>query len=186
MRSTRDISANPAKMSLEINSSQTYTENIENKEMTEMTATVRAGTKSAAAIAVMVKHADKPMEKVIPKIADAAGLDLDKAKHYYVLFVRKGLAPGVVPAKAPKAAKEKAVKRMAKEVAAKAVKPKKPEAPKKSAEEIEKIKAANKERMKAVLAKTKQNVKNESFAEVEADPFGAPVFLTKDEVKALV
>ena len=73
-----------------------------------MTATVRAGTKSSAAIAVMVKHATWSMEKVVPKIADATGLDMDKAKHYYVLFVRKGLAPGEVPAKAAKPKAEKA------------------------------------------------------------------------------
>lgn len=157
-----------------------------------MTATVRAGTKSAAAIAVMVKHADKPMEKVIPKIADAAGLDMDKAKHYYVLFVRKGLAPGEVPAKAPKAAKEKAVKRMAKETVAKAAKaPKavKPTVPAKSAEEIEKIKAANLARMKSVLGKVKQNVRKEDAEQpefAETDAFAAPAFLTKDEVTALV
>lgn len=154
-----------------------------------MTATVRAGTKSAAAIAVMVKHADKPMEKVVPKIAEAAGLDLDKAKHYYVLFVRKGLAPGQVPAKAPKAAVAKTVKRMAKETVAKTVKAKKPEAPAKSAEEIERIKAANLARMKSVLGKVKQNVRKEDaeapeFAETDA--FAAPAFLTKDEVTALV
>lgn len=156
-----------------------------------MTATVRAGTKSAAAIAVMEKMADKPMEKVVPKIAEAAGLDMDKAKHYYVLFVRKGLAPGIVPAKAPKAKaektpKEKAVKRMVAETVKKAAKP---EAPKKSAEEIERIKAANLARMKSVLAKTKQTVRKEDaeapvFAETDA--FAAPAFLTKDEVTALV
>lgn len=153
-----------------------------------MTATVRAGTKSAAAIAVMVKHAEKPMEKVVPKIADAAGLDLEKAKHYYVLFVRKGLAPGIVPAKAPKAAVAKTVKRMAKEVVAKATKAVKPEAPAKSAAEIEKIKAANLARMKSVLAKTKQNVRKDEEAPTfaETDAFAAPAFLTKDEVNALV
>lgn len=155
-----------------------------------MTATVRAGTKSAAAIAVMVKHADKPMEKVIPKIADAAGLDMEKAKHYYVLFVRKGLAPGVVPGKAPKAAaapksaKEKTVKRMVEKV----MKATKPEAPAKSAEEIEKIKQANLARMKSVLGKVKQSVRkdDEAPAFAETDSFAAPAFLTKDEVSALV
>jgi len=154
--------------------------------------TVRAGTKSAAAIAVMEKMADKPMEKVVPKIAEAAGLDMDKAKHYYVLFVRKGLAPGEVPGKAaaaPKTAKEKTVKRMAKEVAAKAVKAVKPTAPTKSPEEIERIKAANMERMRSVLAKTKQSVRKEDAdapAFGETDAFAAPAFLTKDEVSALV
>jgi hypothetical protein len=153
--------------------------------------TVRAGTKSAAAIAVMEKMADKPMEKVVPKIAEAAGLDMDKAKHYYVLFVRKGLAPGEVPGKAaaaPKTAKEKTVKRMAKEVAAKAVKAVKPTAPTKSPEEIERIKAANMERMRSVLAKTKQSVRKNEEAPAfgENDAFAAPAFLTKDEVSALV
>ena len=134
-----------------------------------MTATVRAGTKSSAAIAVMVKHATWSMEKVVPKIADATGLDMDKAKHYYVLFVRKGLAPGEVPAKAAK--------------------PKAEKAPVKSAEEIEKIKAANLARMKSVLGKVKQHVRKEeadSLAFVETDPFASPAFLTKDEVTALV
>ena len=146
-----------------------------------MTATVRAGTKSAAAIAVMEKHADKPMEKVIPKIAEAAGLDMDKAKHYYVLFVRKGLAPGVVPGKAPKAA---TVKRMVEKV----MKATKPDTPSKSAEEIEKIKQANLARMKSVLGKVKQSVRkdDEAPAFAETDSFAAPAFLTKDEVSALV
>lgn len=152
-----------------------------------MTATVRAGTKSAAAIAVMVKHADKPMEKVIPKIAEAAGLDMDKAKHYYVLFVRKGLAPGVVPmtAKAKKVSAVKAEKNV-KAIAAKIVKAVKPSVPTKSAEEIEKIKAANLARMKSVLSKVKQNVKTEEVPFAETDSFAAPAFLTKDEVTALV
>jgi hypothetical protein len=140
--------------------------------------TVRPGTKSAFAIAVMEKMADKPMEKVIPKIAEAAGLDMDKAKHYYVLFVRKGLAPGVVPGKAPKAAIEPTAK------AQKAEAPKKPEAPKKSAEEIARIKAANKARMKEVLAKQKAEKAETGFAETDA--FSGPEFLTMDEVNALV
>ena len=155
-----------------------------------MTATVRAGTKSSAAIAVMVKHADKPMEKVVPKIADATGLDMDKAKHYYVLFVRKGLAPGEVPAKAAKPKAEKAaVKKTVKRMAAEIVKAVKPTGPVKSAEEIEKIKAANLARMKSVLGKVKQHVRKEeadSLAFVETDPFASPAFLTKDEVTALV
>ena len=155
-----------------------------------MTATVRAGTKSSAAIAVMVKHATWSMEKVVPKIADATGLDMDKAKHYYVLFVRKGLAPGEVPAKAAKPKAEKAaVKKTVKRMAAEIVKAVKPTGPVKSAEEIEKIKAANLARMKSVLGKVKQHVRKEeadSLAFVETDPFASPAFLTKDEVTALV
>lgn len=152
--------------------------------------TVRAGTKSAAAIAVMEKMADKPMDKVVPKIAEAAGLDMDKAKHYYVLFVRKGLAPGEVPGKAPKVKAEKPAKApKSVKAAAKAVKAVKPTAPTKSPEEIERIKAANMERMKNVLVKTKQSVRKEDAeapAFGETDAFAAPAFLTKDEVSALV
>lgn len=150
-----------------------------------MTATVRAGTKSSAAIAVMVKHATWSMEKVVPKIADATGLDMDKAKHYYVLFVRKGLAPGVVT-KTEKVLKQIKVKAA---IAAKIVKAVKPTGPVKSAEEIEKIKAANLARMKSVLGKVKQHVRKEeadSLGFVETDPFASPAFLTKDEVTALV
>lgn len=157
----------------------------------------REGSKTAAAIAVMTKHADKPMEAVLPLIAKATGHDLPHARNYYVWCVRKGVAPGVIPAraakakpvKAPKAAKEKAVKRMAKEVAAKAVKAVKPTAPTKSADEIERIKAANLARMKAVLGKVKQTVRKddaEAPAFAETDSFAAPAFLTKDEVSALV
>jgi hypothetical protein len=69
------------------------------------------------------------------------------------------------------------------------VKAVKPTAPTKSPEEIERIKAANMERMKSVLAKTKQSVRKEDAdapAFGETDAFAAPAFLTKDEVSALV
>jgi hypothetical protein len=99
------------------------------------------------------------------------------------------MAPGAAPVRGAKpekaSAKEKAVKRMAKETVAKVVKP---EAPTKSAEEIDRIKAANMARMKAVLAKTKQTVRKDEDvpAFAETDAFAAPAFLTKDEVTALV
>jgi hypothetical protein len=152
----------------------------------------REGSKTAAAIAVMTKHADKPMEAVLPLIAKATGHDLPHARNYYVWCVRKGVAPGVIPvrAAAPKTAKEKAVKRMVKEVVAKTVRTK-ADAVKsvtKSPEEIERIKAANMARMKAVLGKVKQNIRMESdevpFA--ETDSFAAPAFLTKDEMYDLI
>ena len=76
--------------------------------------TIRPGTKSAAAVEVMTRNSKSGMDKVIPKIAEAAGLTLDKARHYYVLFVRKGLAPGVVPPRA--AATTKASKKPSKAV----------------------------------------------------------------------
>lgn len=156
----------------------------------------REGSKTAAAIAVMTKHADKPMEAVLPLIAKATGHDLPHARNYYVWCVRKGVAPGVIPAraakakaeKAPKAAKEKAPKAV-KAKAEKAIKAVKPTAPTKSADEIERIKAANLARMKAVLGKVKQTVRKddaEAPAFAETDSFAAPAFLTKDEVSALV
>lgn len=152
----------------------------------------REGTKTAAAIAVMVKYADKPMEEVLPFIAKVTGHDIPHARNYYVWCVRKGVAPGIIPARAPKAAKAKfdpvKAKKNAKAIEAKILKPKKPEAPKKSAEEIDRIKAANMARMKSVLGKVKQTVRKDEDAPVfaESDSFASPAFLTKDEVTALV
>lgn len=160
-------------------------------------------TKTSITLSVMNDNADKPMAAVVALIVKAqhkAGfLDVtDKiAAGAYRWAVNKGMAPGATPARAskapaaPKAAKEKAVKRMVKETVAKAAKPKavKPEVPVKSAEEIDRIKAANMARMKAVLAKTKQSVRKEDAdapAFAETDAFAAPAFLTKDEVTALV
>lgn len=154
----------------------------------------REGSKRGIAIEIMNSNAKKPMAEVLELIAKANGIDTGAARSYYVYLVKNGMAKGTIEAKAPKAkaekapktAKEKAVKRMAKETVAKA---KKPEAPAKSADEIEKIKAANMARMKAVLAKTKQNVRKdeaEAPAFAETDTFAAPAFLTREEVNALV
>lgn len=166
----------------------------------------REGTKTAAAIAVMVKHADKPMEAVLPLIAKATGHDLPHARNYYVWCVRKGVAPGVIPARASKPKTEKAPKVKApKTVSIKTVMKKagKAYAEKKAArtkaeavvavtkspEEIERIKAANLARMKNVLAKVKQEVRKPETDEVpfaETDSFAAPAFLSKEEITALV
>lgn len=155
----------------------------------------REGSKRAIAIEIMNSNAKLPMSEVLPLIAKANGIDVGAARSYYVYIVKNGMAKGKIEdkpkaEKAPKTAKEKAVKRMVKETvkkAAKAPKAEKPKAPVKSAEEIEKIKAANLARMKAVLGKVKQNVKAEDApAFAETDSFDAPVFLTKDEVEALV
>lgn len=153
-------------------------------------------TKTSITLSVMNSHPEKSMDAVVALIVKAqhkAGfLDVtDKiAAGAYRWAVNKGMAPGATPARAaaPKAAKQKAVKRMVAEVVAKTSKPKKPEAPKKSFEEIDRIKAANMARMKAVLAKTKQTVRKDEDAPVfaETDAFAAPAFLTKDEVTALV
>lgn len=105
----------------------------------------REGTKTARAIAAMVEHKDKPMEEVLPFIAEATGHDLAHARNYYVWCVRKKVAPGVIPErkasnkpvtlatkKEPKptvakpakvSAKEATVKRVAAEVVSKAKKP---------------------------------------------------------------
>lgn len=154
----------------------------------------REGSKRAIAIEIMNSNAKLPMSEVLPLIAKANGIDVGAARSYYVYIVKNGMAKGKVEdkpkaEKAPKAAKtpkEKAVKRMVKETVKKASKP---TAPVKSAEEIEKIKAANLARMKAVLGKVKQNVPaadSEAVAFAETDPFASPAFLTKDEVEALV
>jgi len=153
-------------------------------------------TKTSVTLSVMSANADKPMDKVVALIVKAqhkAGfVDVtDKiAAGAYRWAVNKGLAAGAAPVRAPKTAKEKTVKRMAKEVVAKTVRTK-ADAVKsvtKSPEEIERIKAANMARMKAVLGKVKQSVRMESdevpFA--ETDSFAAPAFLTKDEVYDLV
>ena len=155
----------------------------------------REGSKRGIAIEIMNSNAKKPMAEVLELIAKANGIDTGAARSYYVYLVKNGMAKGTIEARAPKAkaeksAKEKAVKRMAKETVAKATKAVKPTGPVKSAEEIERIKAANMARMKAVLAKTKQNVAkpeaDEAPAFAETDTFAAPAFLTKDEVAALV
>lgn len=154
-------------------------------------------TKTSVTLSVMSANADKPMDKVVALIVKAqhkAGfVDVtDKiAAGAYRWAVNKGLAAGALPVRAPKTAKEKTVKRMVKEVVAKAAPKTKADAVKsvtKSPEEIERIKAANMARMKAVLGKVKQSVRMESdevpFA--ETDSFAAPAFLTKDEVYDLV
>jgi hypothetical protein len=155
-------------------------------------------TKTSITLSVMNAHGDKPMAAVVALIVKAqhkAGfLDVtDKiAAGAYRWAVNKGMAPGSAPVRGAKpekvSAKEKTVKRMAKEVAAKAVKAVKPTAPTKSAEEIDRIKAANLARMKAVLGKVKQTVRKDEDvpAFAETDAFAAPAFLTKDEVTALV
>ena len=150
----------------------------------------REGSKRGIAIEIMNSNAKKPMAEVLELIATANGIDTGAARSYYVYLVKNGMAKGTIEAKAPKAKAEKAPK-APKVKAEKPKKAAKPEAPAKSADEIEKIKAANMARMKAVLAKTKQTVrKDEAEAEApafaETDTFAAPAFLTKDEVAALV
>lgn len=56
----------------------------------------RAGTKRAAAIAVMRAHADKPMADVLPLIQTALGGSKGEARSFYVWLVENGRAPGTV------------------------------------------------------------------------------------------
>lgn len=145
-------------------------------------------TKTSITLSVMNAHGGKPMAAVVALIVKAqhkAGfLDVtDKiAAGAYRWAVNKGMAPGSAPVRGAKPEKVSAKE--------KAVKPKaaKPEAPTKSAEEIDRIKAANLARMKAVLGKVKQTVRKDEDvpAFAETDAFAAPAFLTKDEVTALV
>ena len=148
----------------------------------------REGSKRAVAIEIMNSNAKKPMAEVLELIATANGIDTGAARSYYVYLVKNGMAKGTIEAKAPKAKAEKAPK-TAKEKAEKPKKAAKPEAPAKSAEEIDRIKAANMARMKAVLGKVKQNVRKdeaEAPAFAETDTFAAPAFLTREEVASLV
>lgn len=156
-------------------------------------------SKRSTAIAIMTEFAGEPADSVIAKISLANEIDIKAAKAYYAWIVKNELAPGEIAgkAKAKSAASPKAVKatvkRMAKEVIAKA----KPDA------EIAKIKAANLARLKAVSArKVYTNVARPEGPGVDGfdpdmaraevatvmadDSFVAPRFLSKAQVKALV
>ena len=174
----------------------------------------REGTKTARAIAVMVANKDKPMDEVLPLIAEATGHDIPHARNYYLWCVRKGVAPGTIPT----ATKTKRVpaQKLLKDVGVKVSKTKAPKAaPKavketpKSTEELAAIKAANVARLKDIhekfQAKNKidprrmnipKNVDVEDVTEDEiqerlakindeADSFTAPKFLRKADLKAM-
>ena len=155
-------------------------------------------TKTSVTLSTMAANGDKPMDKVVALIVKAqhkAGfVDVtDKiAAGAYRWAVNKGLAAGELPARTAKVktvSVQSIMKKVGKEYAAKkATKAAAIAAVTKSPEEIERIKAANMARMKAVLGKVKQSVRTETeevpFA--ETDSFAAPAFLTKDEVTALV
>ena len=158
-------------------------------------------TKTSVTLSVMAANGDKPMAEVVALILTAqhtAGftdVTMKICEGAYRWAVRKSVAPGVVPvkekaarvARAPKAPKLKskvdAVKRMVAETAKKA------SAPSKTPEEIERIKAANLARLKEVHGRFKQTVTKpeaETATVDRYDPFAAPAFLTKDELKAMV
>lgn len=147
-------------------------------------------TKTSVTLSVMTANGDKPMAEVVALILaaqHAAGFTDVTAKiceGAYRWAVRKAVAPGSVPEKAPKAkaarvAKPKAIKTKKEAVARVA-------APTKSPEEIERIRAANLARLKEVAGRVKQTVRSDEPEITDRDPFIAPAFLTKEELKALV
>lgn len=157
-------------------------------------------TKTSVTLSVMAANGDKPMADVVAlilKAQHAAGFSdvtLKICEGAYRWAVRKSVAPGVVPEKAPKAARApKASKAKTKAQAlavVKAVKAaSKSTAPTKSPEEIERIRSANMARLREVGARFQQTARKpeaEAATVDRHDPFAAPAFLTKDELKALV
>jgi hypothetical protein len=147
----------------------------------------------------MQANGDKPMAEVVQLILAAqhdAGFTDVTAKiceGAYRWAVRKAVAPGSVPekapkaARAPKAAKPKAIKTKAQAVKAVA----KPTGPQKSAAELEAIRAANLARIKEVASrmgvlKPKSEVVAAQARDEDEDNRDYPAFLTKSEVEALV
>lgn len=146
----------------------------------------RTGSKRQVAIDIMATNADKPMSDVLPLIAEANGITISAARSYYVWIVKNTDTPGIIETKtkAVRAPKEKVVKVKTKKEAVAKVKAEKP-VETKSPEEIARIKAANLARIKEVAKKfNKQKEQEEVYT--EKDPFAAPAFLTREEVKALV
>jgi len=170
-------------------------------------------TKTQITIRTMNDNADKPMAEVVLLIAEANGVTEAVAKGAYRWCVNKGVASGKIESnrgvtdaklikqvklegrqyKAKLKAKERTVKRMAKEVAAETLLP---------PSEVAKIKAANLKRMKEVSAKygvgrtarpegdgVVDFDASEARAEVATmleDDFAVPKFLSKDQVKAMI
>lgn len=147
----------------------------------------RTGSKRQVAMDIMAANVGKSMTDVLPMIADANNITVAAARSYYVWIVKNTDIPGVIEVKtrAPKAREPKAVKTKAAAVAK--IKSDKKPVETKSPAEIDKIKAANLARIKAVAKKFNANKPEaEVVNQEEHDPFASPAFLTKDEVTALV
>ncbi len=148
-------------------------------------------TKTSVTLSVMAANEGKPMAEVVSLIVvaqHAAGftdVTAERADGAYRWAVKNAKAPGVIPERRKAEPKVK-VEKPAKQPKPVAEAKPKAEKPAKSPEEIERIKAANLARLKQVHAKVKQNVKRDEVEVLEADPFLAPVVLTRDEVTALV
>lgn len=163
-------------------------------------------TKTSVTLSVMAANGDKSMDEVVPMILEAqhaAGfidVTLKICDGAYRWAVRNEKAPGSIPAKTVKVKTEKVKTKKVKtkkEAVAKikeGIPSSKEEKPveTKSAEEIERIKAANLERIKEVAKKFKKEKEVEKENEVEEnyeqplDSFAAPAFLTRREVEILV
>lgn len=172
-------------------------------------------TRSGLVHDVMNAHANEPMEKVLVLIVEAdqrSGIpgkicDLKRAKAYYNLAIKNGLAKGIGATTVTRTAKTKAAP---KAKAPKLIKPKldksimkdrKPVTDK-TVEEMADIRAKNLARLKAVGSKYAKgqvaegksgrvHTDAEARAEVskledELDSFKAPAFLKMDQVRALV
>lgn len=148
-------------------------------------------TKTSVTLSVMAANEGKPMAEVVSLIVvaqHAAGftdVTAERADGAYRWAVKNAKAPGLIPERRKAEPKVKAEKPAKQPKPIAEAKPK-AEKPTKSPEEIERIKAANLARLKQVHAKVKQNVKRDEVEVLEADPFLAPVVLTRDEVTALV
>ena len=171
-------------------------------------------TKTATVIAIMTKHAERPMGEVCRIIETQLPCKEGYGKVWYSWAVKKKVAPGKLEGKT----KEVPAKKLLKEVGVKLEKPKKNRftgnvkttAPK-TEDEVSRIKAANLARMKEITARNKviraqyngniargadapfdpEDFTPESArAELEnadgLDSFSVPRFLSKDAVKALV
>lgn len=156
-------------------------------------------SKTSVTLSVMAANGDKPMADVVAlilKAQHAAGFTDVTSKiceGAYRWAVRKSVAPGVVPEKVKAARAPKPSKARTKAQALAVVKAVKARtqstAPTKSPEEIERIRSANMARLKEVGARFQQTARKpeaEAATVDRHDPFAAPAFLSKDEVKALV
>lgn len=154
-------------------------------------------TKTSVTLSVMHANAALPMADVVPLILaaqHAAGFTDVTAKiceGAYRWAVRKAVAPGSVPekapkaARAPKAAKPKQIKTKAQAVKAVA----KPVVSDKSPAEIEAIRAANLARIKEVAGRMGILKRKEDLVPAKAadeDDRDHPAFLMKDELEAIL
>ena len=144
-------------------------------------------SKRSQAVAIMKANAESPMATVVTLIAQAIDVSEANAKSYYRYIVEHKLAPGTV-AKTARVVKEKTVKTPKfKAVKAPKVVVKKADT---SDFEVEKIKAANLARMKAVTRSLKsldtQVAEVESDIDTDDDSFAAPKFLSKSALAAIL